>query len=180
MEAPSKFEILPGLPATGPMYIALSADNEQFYSEGFVVRFLKSDGTIWIANFKPGWSDFSFAKEYPNANRIVIVAKGQGYIINPEIQSPIETFGLGIRQIIETKHNQLICASDCYLYLIDENESVWQSERISWDGIKDLSVEQNIITGLAYYPMTDSWLPFTFDIESKLITGGSFDSKPTC
>lgn len=174
MESSARYEVLPGLPGEGPMYISVSDNNEQFYSEGFVVLFFKPDGTSWIANFKPGWSDFNFVKDYPDSNRIIVIASGQGYIMEPESFVPIKTFGLGIKQAIETQTNRVICADDCSLYLIEKDGSVWESERISWDGIKDLNIQNNILTGLAYYPMSDSWKPFTFDIKSKLITGGSF------
>lgn len=174
MELTARYEILPGLPGSGPMYIPVSDNNEQFYSEGFVVRFFKTDGTNWIANFKPGWSDFNFVKEYPDSNRIMIIAQGQGYIMEPDSLEPLKTFGLRIKEVIEAKNNKIICADDCSLYLIDEKGGVWQSERISWDGIKELTIQQNTVAGLSYYPMNDSWVPFTFDIDTKLITGASF------
>lgn len=174
MESTSRYEILPGLPGKVPMYISVSENNEQFYSEGFVVRFLKPDGTNWIANFKPGWSEFNFVKEYLASNRIIVIAQGQGYIMKPESPEPLHTFGLKIKEVTEAENNRIICADDCSLYLIDEEGGVWQSERISWDGIKDLTIQQNTVAGLSYYPMTDSWVPFTFDIDTKFVTGGSF------
>lgn len=178
MEPTSRYEILPGLPGSGPMYISVSENNEQFYSEGFVVRFFKTDGTNWIANFKPGWSELNFVKDYSDSNRIIIIAKGQGYIMEPESPEPIDTFGLKIKEVIEAENNRIVCADDCSLYHIDEEGGVWQSEKISWDGIKDITIQQNTVAGLSYYPMTDSWVPFSFDIDTKLITGGSFHVKP--
>ena len=55
MQVQRRYEILDGLPTYGPMYVPVSEDGEPFYSEGFVVRFYKSDGSEWVANFKPGW-----------------------------------------------------------------------------------------------------------------------------
>src|SRR5690606_39492556 len=43
MQVQRRYEILDGLPTYGPMYVPVSEDGEPFYSEGFVVRFYKSD-----------------------------------------------------------------------------------------------------------------------------------------
>jgi hypothetical protein len=59
-----RYEILDGLPSYGPIYISISQDGIPFYSEGFVVRFYKSDGTNWVANFKPGWTNSSGVYEF--------------------------------------------------------------------------------------------------------------------
>jgi hypothetical protein len=52
---PNNYEILKGLPGTGPMYVTIG-DNSYHsdYSEGFVIRFSKKDGTHWVGNFKRG------------------------------------------------------------------------------------------------------------------------------
>ena len=54
MTTEKQYEILEALPTYGPMYIPVTENDEAFYSEGFPVRFYKSDGTNWVANFKPG------------------------------------------------------------------------------------------------------------------------------
>lgn len=48
-----RFEILNSLPAYGPLYVPISESGELFFSEGFIVRFLKKDASKWVANFKP-------------------------------------------------------------------------------------------------------------------------------
>ena len=53
-----------------------------------------------------------------------------------------------------------------------------ENSRISWDGIKDVDLKENIITGLAYDP-TDSnleWKPFKVDVEKRKVEGGSYIS----
>ncbi|MFL5742598.1 MAG: hypothetical protein ACJ75B_20410 [Flavisolibacter sp.] len=176
MEVQRRYEILDGLPPYGPMYIPVSEDGKPFYSEGFVVRFYKSDGSEWVANFKPGWTAFSLAVDYPDINRIVVIAKGQGYIMTPDQELPIATFGVDIKDAIKTAGNRIVLVDDIYMRLLEDNGTVWQSERISWDGIKDVKVQDNILSGLSYDPMDsiNEWIPFSIDLDTKETTGGSY------
>lgn len=180
MQLQKRYDILEGLPAYGPMYIPVSEDGEQFYSEGFVVRFYKSDGSDWVANFKPGWTDCSLVVDYPDKNRIVVIARGQGYIMTPDQQTPIDTFGVTIKDAIKIEDNKIILADDIYIRLIDDKGTIWQSERISWDGIKDLKLQNNILTGLSYDLMDSitEWIPFSINLDTKEITGGSYRRCP--
>jgi hypothetical protein len=180
MQVQKRYEVLDGLPAYGPMYASVSEDGEPFYSEGFVVRFHKTDRSEWVANFKPGWRDFSLVVDYPDTNRIVVIAKGQGYIMTPDQEFPIDTFGVDIKDAIKTADDKIVLIDDIYVWLLDVKGTVWQSERISWDGIKDVNLKDNILTGLSYDP-TDSineWIPFLIDLDTKEITGGSFRRYP--
>ena len=115
MQLQKRYDILQGLPSYGPMYIPVSEDGEQFYSEGFVVRFYKSDGSEWVANFKPGWTDCSLVVDYTDQNRIVVIAKGQGYIMTPDQPTPIDTFGVGIKDAIKTDDNKIVFVDDIYV-----------------------------------------------------------------
>lgn len=180
MQVQRRYEILDGLPAYGPMYVPVSEDGEPFYSEGFVVRFYKSDGSEWVANFKPGWTGFSLVVDYPEINRIVVIAKGQGYIMTPDQEVPIDTFGVDIRDAIKTADGKIVLVDDIYVRLLDNEGAVWQSERISWDGIKDVKLKDNILTGLSYDPMDsiNEWIPFSIDLDTKEITGGSYRRYP--
>lgn len=52
------------------MYIPISEDGIPFYSEGYVVRFYKSDGTSWVANFKIDWTNFSGIYDFPEFEKL--------------------------------------------------------------------------------------------------------------
>ena len=176
MQVQERYEILEGLPAYGPMYVPVSPSGEPFYSEGFVVKFFPSDQTHWVANFKTGWTDLSLVVEYPDQNKIVVIAYGQGYIMNPEQQEPLQTFGVNINNALLLKDNRIVAADDIQLYIINKDATLWTTERISLDGIKDLSVHENTVSGLSCYPLgdKDEWMPFTVDLATKVVTGGSY------
>jgi hypothetical protein len=71
-----KYEILEALPAYGPMYIPVTENGEGFYSEGFPVRFYKPDGTSWVGNFAPGWTNLNIVYELKETNNLIVIAGG--------------------------------------------------------------------------------------------------------
>lgn len=178
MQIQKKYEILDGLPPYGPMYIPISKSAEKFYNEGFVVRFFRNDGSNWVGNFKTGWTKYSDVFELPNTDKIIVIAYGQGYIITTEDQRTIATFGIGITKIIRTDNDRFIAVDQTDLAIIEDDGTIWRSERISWDGLEDLTFKNNTVTGLSFGPMelNDSGVPFSFDLDTKELTGGSYPS----
>ena len=93
MAEKKRYEILESLPVYGPMYIPVTENGEPYYSEGFAVRFYKTDGTNWVANFKPGWTGLNKVFDFPEHDKTIIIAGGLGYIMTPENEKPLSTFG---------------------------------------------------------------------------------------
>ena len=172
-----RYEILDSLPAYGPMCVSVADDDKPFYSEGFPVRFYKSDGTEWVANFKPGWSKINRVFDFPHHNRTVVIAGGLGYLMMPDSEKPLETFGLTIEDIIEAENGSLIF-DDCISIIIIDSEAgeMWTSERISIDGFKDLKLIGGVLYGLSYDPTNsqDPWTKFSLNLKTKEIRGGSY------
>jgi hypothetical protein len=177
MTSEKQFEILNGLPAYGPMYIPISPSGEPFYSEGFVVELYKQDGSTWIANFSKGWTNFSKVFGFPQKNIVVVFANGTCYVMNPESETPKLNFGVTIDNVLQTENGSLICSDNTNITILDnETGELWRSDRISWDGIKDLHIKNNFVIGVSYDPTaeSDEWTEFSIDLKTKVIKGGSF------
>ena len=177
MTAEKQYEILDGLPAYGPMYVPISPSGEPFYSEGFVVRFYKQDGSTWVANFSKGWSNYSKVFGFPKQNIVIVFANGTCYVMTPELETPKLSFGVTIDNVLMTETGSLICADNTNVTILDnETGELWRSDRISWDGIKDLQIKNNCIIGVSYNPTaeSDEWIEFSIDLNTKKIKGGSF------
>nr|WKN38157.1 hypothetical protein K4G66_05515 [Tunicatimonas sp. TK19036] len=169
----SKYEILEFLPAYGPMYIPVTENGEPYHSDnGFVVRFFKNDGSNWVANFKPGWTDCCGVFELANEH-LLTLAYGQAYVMDTEQTTPLKTFGVTINKVIESD-NELIMSDSIHIITFSRAGVYWQSERVSWDGIDKLELTGNIVSGKAYDPMTDEWLPFKLDLNTRTVQGGTF------
>ena len=175
-----RYEILKGLPSYGPMYIPISEDGIPFYYEGFVVKFYKNNGTNWVANFKCGNSNFQAVFDYPKQDRIVVFANGICYIMTPEIENPIKVLGFDFLNAYQTEDGFLILPGGTDVSVINiNNDEVWSSERISWDGLDKLNFENDILTGLAYELTSDDgdWKPFSFNFRTKEIIGGTYSQE---
>lgn len=177
MTTEKRYEILNSLPTYGPMYVPVKDNGEAFYSEGFPVRFYKTDGTEWVANFKPGWTDLKVIYELKNTSKLLVIACGTCYLMNPEETKPISVFGVGYSTVLKCQNGRLILQDQTDLTIIETDGNHWDTERISWDGLKDLKIENNIITGLSFDPVNDAdeWVGFSYDIDTKILTGGSYN-----
>ena len=172
----AKYEILKSLPAYGPMYTPISESGERFYSEGFVVKFFKKDGTNWVGNFKEGWTGLNAVYDFNDYNNLLVIAGGTCYIMNPEETKPIMTFGVGYETVIKAPKNRLILQDSTELSIVEANGEIWHTERISWDGIKELRVDGQFVKGLSFNPTSEKgeWVDFVVDLERRKVKGGSY------
>lgn len=176
MKESKRYEILESLPAYGSMYIPVAEKDEPYYSEGFVVRFFKTDGTDWVANFKPGWTGLNAVHEFEQKLEILVIAGGTCYFMNPDEEKPKLIFGVGYEIVIKTLDGRLILQDLTDLTIIEPNGEHWHTERLAWDGIKDLTIEGNLVSGLSFDPIRDKseWVEFVVDLEKRSIKGGSY------
>lgn len=172
----AKYQILDSLPSYGPMYVPVTTDGGEFFSEGVVVRFFKSDGTDWVANFEPGWTTNIEVVELKESTNILVNARGACYIMDPEQTTPIATFGIDYSEMHLASKDRLVLADSCELAIIEPTGERWYSPRISWDGLEVKNIENGTVTGSAHDPMDDAdeWVEFSFDLDTRVLTGGSY------
>ena len=172
-----RYEILAGLPAYGLIYVSISQDEIPNFSEGFVVRFFKSDGSNWVGNFQSAWTNFSRVFDFPHFNKTVVLASGACYIMIDDNQKPSKILGVGITDVYQTADNTLVLVDQTEFIVIDiNNDNAWQSDRISWDGFKDLVFSGDTVSGLAYYPSNEDeeWCRFSFNFRTNEIVGRKY------
>ncbi len=161
------------------MYIPVTENDEPFYSEGFAVRFNKTNGTQWVANFQPGWTDLKTIVEFADTTNLLVIAFGTCYLMNPDEIKPLSVFGVGYLTTFTTQDGRLILQNQIHLTIVEPNGTYWDTERISWDGLKELVLNNNLVTGLAYDPMDDAdeWVNFSYNIDTKELIGGSYRKR---
>jgi hypothetical protein len=171
-----RFEILPQLPVYGPMYIPISHTGLAFYAEGYVVKFYKNNGEEWVANFQLGWTNCSGVYQLGKEDVFLVLAYGAAYVIDPNQTIPLLIFGVDIIEYVFSEVYGFVFARGTNICILGNNKELWHSERISWDGIKELRVSGDIVTALSYDPMDDrdEWVPFTLDLLTRTIDGGSY------
>lgn len=175
MDSPQEYKVLECLPTYGPMYVSIG--NRFFeYTEGFVVQFRQQDGNEWVANFAKGRSKLNGVFDLQDA-KYLVVAGGSCYVMRADGRRPIDEFG-GEYEFAFTRDNgQIILVSWIDITVVEPTGMNWDSPRISWDGIKDVSLEGSRVSGQAWAPETGEgvWRPFSYDIDSKVLDGGSWN-----
>jgi len=80
-----RWEVLPGLPGSGPSPFHFHLGHPSPWTEGFVVRFWKADGNEWVGNFqgKAGLEHKSFA--LAGGNSVVVLAMDNFYLVDANI-----------------------------------------------------------------------------------------------
>ena len=78
----TEFVIFSGLSGLGAPAVPFPANNQGF-SEGFIVRFKPLAMEAWTGNFRYGENDYSAVHLHPDGQRIIVIAGGSDYLVNP-------------------------------------------------------------------------------------------------
>ncbi|MDH4322884.1 MAG: hypothetical protein OEW90_01955 [Betaproteobacteria bacterium] len=169
------FEVLPGLPPYGPMAKSFSETGQGTHREGFVVRFGVDQTEPWVGNFQPGLTEFSGAYAHPDERHVVVVSGGDVYVVDPESRNAVAEFGGMVNSVLAIAGERaLLFEETLWLRLLTAEGIRWKTKRISWDGIRNLSVVDDAIIGEAW-SIEDTWHPFKVDISSGRVEGGAYN-----
>src|SRR5204863_9019832 len=94
-----RFEVLPGLPPYGPMAISFTK-NEPEHREGLVIRFFPVASEPWIGNFLGGLTRCNAVLDHPNGKDVIVVAKGDIHVVEPESRSLRHRLACDIEEVI--------------------------------------------------------------------------------
>lgn len=167
--------IVPGLPTYGESALGFSATGHGLHAQGLVVEISPDDGPSWIGNFVRGLSAFDFAELHPNARNVLVIAGGQGYVVDAKQRGVTEMFGAAIVDVIRHPARDWLIFNDQEIRFsaLGPDGWVWKSRRVSWDGFRDLHVEAEHVIGEAWSP-GDSWEPFKVNLNTGEVAGGSY------
>jgi hypothetical protein len=160
-----KLQEIPG--KTGSQYYFPREETGTF---GLVIRFEPPEGTSWVGFFEDGYESpqaLTGVFGWPDPQRICAISKGQGYLVNVGDPSdfvvidgvfPI-TFA---RPVVE---KGLFVLTDFTKLTAFSVEGVkWQTDRISWDGLRNIEIREDDIIGEAWSAPEETWIPFEIDI----------------
>ncbi len=174
------WKILDGLPPYGSMAEPFSEMGQGAHREGLVVKFYPPTGS-WVGNFQRGVSSLDEVFIHPDGQHVVVVAGGTVYVIDVEDHQLITHYGGDIEQIILVPANGLVLLGDGIRFeAFDSTGTVWRSRRISWDGMRNVSLTGTIVRGEAYAPWGPHgmWYPFEVDALTGAVSGGSYNGPP--
>ena len=169
------FKILPGLPPYGLSALPFPEDGQGSFSEGLVVKISPSNKDAWVGNFHRGLSGPDIVLEHPDQRHMIVIAGGQGYIIDPETAKQTHQLSDLIKHAIPVPElGAVVLGDDLQFESIRAEGLWWKSGRISWDGFRNIAVSGIILTGESYSAVDQEWSPFVLDLTSGASTGGSY------
>jgi len=142
-----------------------------------VIRFTPDERPAWVGNFARGLTSLDHVCEHLNGGGVLVVAGGNGYVIDPDTRAQLEEFGGQIEDVIPVPElGLLVFGNGVWFEVLDRNGLRWATPRISWDGMRDVRREGLRLLGEAWYPMAEGyWVPFEVDLATGQCTGGSYD-----
>jgi hypothetical protein len=172
------FEVLPGLPPCGEPAIAFSGTGHGLHSEGLVVRFGTDGREHWIGNFARGLTSFDCVLPHPNGSDILVIAGGQLYQVEPTMRHVAPQTSAAIVDAFSYSPSNAVVLNSQELWFeaIGPSGRLWKTRRISWDGMRSISVEGNMLRGEAWH-FDGTWHPFQLDLNSGFVHGGSHDES---
>jgi hypothetical protein len=105
---------------------------------------------------------------------LIVISRGQGYIIDPCNRRAVEEIGAGYDGAIRIGE-LLILQTPTDLDAIGAEGVRWRTRQISWDGMRNVRLDSNgrVIRGEAW-SLNDDWTPFEVDLHSGAVKGGSY------
>ena len=171
-----RYEILSGLPTTGPMPEQFSATGMGKHREGFVVRFHRSTEDSWVGNFQGGLGECEGVCSEPGSGHLIVISAGQAYVVDPEARALVRTFGGGICHVISVPDlDLLVFENGTWFEALGASGRAWKTRRLSWDGFRGMCVAGSSLSGEAYTPMGDTWCAFRVNLETGEAEGGSYN-----
>ncbi len=144
--------------------------------ERLILEILPDDGTNWYASFESGQSEFSGVYQHPNRVDLIIISNGQGYIVNPETQQLLETFGGEITETIDFLDSYAILFQDFSGFIsYDETGFLWRNQELSWSGIRQLEVDGIVLIGECQRSTDTDWEPFWLNVKTGEIHLEKYD-----
>jgi hypothetical protein len=162
-----RFEVLPGLPPYGPPAISFTRLGPREHREGLVVRFFPAHGDSWVGNFVGSARGPACDRviAHPNKRDVIIVAKGEGCIIDPDTRKICKRLTESVWGVFSVPALDLVLFEGMVdFHAIKADNTEWRSNRIAWDGFRNVEVRGTEVLGEAFSPVSNGWAPFRLDL----------------
>jgi hypothetical protein len=174
-----KFEVLDGLPPYGPAPLPFPESGYGAFREGLVVRFHQAAGGIWTGNFqRPSSGGYDCVIGHPDHQQVIVIAGGQGYFVDPELRRQTHKFGGAVSFAQHVPDLNVVLIGDATSFAAFSADGLgWNSERISWGGVRNIVVGNVTLCGEAWSPVSENWHPFELDLLTGRSNGAIYENE---
>lgn len=167
------FEILPGLPGTGPVPEYFGNGRER-YREGLVVRFRSTATESWVGNFQLGDGGDSRVLIHPDGRTVVVIAYGFIYHIDPDSRLLLHMRCTNVDGYLYSPDRRLLVLIDwVVLWLIHADGRIIESDEVSYFVPAELCFSDRYLYGIATDYDGAELLPFAVDLGNGSVRGGA-------
>ncbi len=114
----------------------------------------------------------------PNPQELCAVAGGYAYVI--DTAHPEQSTHIALRPVAEVKvlvaQRLLLFVGFHSIVAWGEQGLVWETQRLSWEGVRVTEIADDALQGFGWNLMTDRDVPFTVDLRTGQHQGGAFPS----
>jgi len=114
----------------------------------------------------------------PKAGQMLAVAGGYAYRI--ETQSPESTELLPMRPVVgvyASPEAGALALVGFHNVLVMTTEDMWQSEKLTWEGLTEIVVDGVLLRGKGWHMPSDKELPFSLNLKTRELSGGAFELR---
>jgi len=149
--------------------------------DGILLKFRSRGAAEWLGCFAFGHSSYKFSGVFttPNCEYACVVSNGTAYWVDardPADCNPLPFVPvLTAKALIEEKI--LLLADFITLTLVSADGQLWRSPRLCWDDLRIMSIENGIVGGVGYDPISACDTVFEFDVRSRRVLKTSYPEE---
>ncbi|GAW86335.1 conserved hypothetical protein [Bathymodiolus platifrons methanotrophic gill symbiont] len=173
-----EYKVITELPANTSEVVYIPNEEPGVGRDGIMVKFFLSEGVSWVGIFAFGdMFPSGECRIYPGPGKqhLTVVAKGDAYIVSPYSVSSFQVVKSCpvIRVIPVPSHNVVIFHDFTEIIAYGENGLLWETKRISWDGIEISEVTSDEIIGQSRDAANEKYVEFRVDLTNGSHKGGA-------
>jgi len=167
-------------PARQFTYPQRIAGEEEALSRGALQLMVRpAGGATFLATCALGFTDETMPTGVfgcPNAVEMCAVAGGYAYII--DTAQPEHSTHITLKPVVEVRplvtQELLLFVGFHSMMAWGRNGVVWESARLTWEGVRVVSIDGNVLHGLGWNLLTDREVAFSLDLLTGQHQGGGF------
>lgn len=184
---PHRYEarILDGPPPVHPLekLYHFPVELEEGDRAGSYVRIVPAKGPAWSGFFALGFSSEQVVSAIcacPDPDSVCVVAGGYAYVVN--VTDPTQWLHVEQRPVVDLRvapgPGLILFAGFTSITAVGKTGIAWQTERLSWEGLRITRIEDENLHGFGWDVMSDKEVAFEVDLQSGRHVGGARPATP--
>ena len=169
------FEVLPALPGKGPRAKPFSSTQKAWLQQGLVVKLTPNSGNSWVGNFQPGREGATGVFPHPGGAKVVVVATGQVYVVDPDARTAAVLPG-AVANVHTVDDPRLLVFEErgVHFRALGAGGLRWRTKQITWSAFRNVAIEGTLLSGESCDAIGHTWERFEVDLRTGRTTGGTY------